>query len=177
MLQSQKNTVFTVVYEHFFNKNANYSKRNRNFVLKLNKKNTMGTEIIINKGYGDLEFGMTVPQTESILGSKGAPEASETPLGEPLSIVAHEEAGLTLFFEDEPFALKSIEIYDLDSTLFNEPVFDLGKKEITEIMKKNGFPESETAQEDWGETSLSFPEANIDFFFEGDELISILMAH
>lgn len=136
----------------------------------------MDFEIIINKGYGNLELGMTIAQTEAVLGAKGASEASETPLGEPLSIIAHEEAELTLFFEGEPFSLKSIEVYNLDSTLFGEPIFDFGQKEVAEIMKKNGFSESEITQEDWGETSLSFPEANIDFFFEGDDLISVLIA-
>ena len=43
------------------------------------------------------------------------------------------------------------------------------------MMVKNNYTEQDVDEEDWGERRVSFPEGNIDFYFDERELVSIIM--
>ena len=42
-------------------------------------------------------------------------------------------------------------------------------------MVDNHYYEQEVENEDWGERRVSFGEGNIDFYFDGDELIAVII--
>ena len=59
--------------------------------------------------------------------------------------------------------------------LFGQKVFDLDERQIVDMMVKNNYTEQDVDEEDWGERRVSFPEGNIDFYFDERELVSIIM--
>ena len=58
------------------------------------------------------------------------------------------------------------------ATLYGKKVFGLKKDEIIKLMKDNGFKELEEETED-GELRVSFEDAMIDSFFEGDSISAV----
>ena len=82
---------------------------------------------------------------------------------------------VSLFFEGDNPTLTCIDIANEDCTLFGKEVFDMNEKEIVALMVSNNYFEQDADTEDWGERRISFPEGNIDFFFEDDELMSIII--
>ena len=43
------------------------------------------------------------------------------------------------------------------------------------LMVKNNYTEQDADEEDWGERRISFPEGNVDFYFDEGELVSIIL--
>ena len=58
------------------------------------------------------------------------------------------------------------------ATLYGKKVFGLKKDEVVKLMKDNGFKDMEEEEED-GELRVSFEDAMIDFFFEGDKMTAV----
>ena len=82
---------------------------------------------------------------------------------------------ITLFFEGENPILSCIDIADPDCTLLGSHVFDMSEKEVVRLMIENHYYEQDIDTEAWGERRITFNEGNIDFYFDGDTLISILI--
>ena len=49
------------------------------------------------------------------------------------------------------------------------------QKEIVRLMVDNHYFEQDVDNEVWGERRITFNEGNIDFFFEDDELMSVII--
>ena len=94
---------------------------------------------------------------------------------EPTTVLRYTDLGLTLFFEGENPTLACIDTANSDATLFGEQVFELNERKIVELMVRNNYAEQDADQEDWGERRISFPQANIDFYFDQGELVSIIL--
>ena len=58
------------------------------------------------------------------------------------------------------------------ATLYGKKVFDLRKDDVVKLMKDNGFNELDEGDED-GELRISFEDAMVDFFFEGDKMTAV----
>ncbi|MBO4328925.1 MAG: hypothetical protein J5831_05865 [Bacteroidales bacterium] len=58
------------------------------------------------------------------------------------------------------------------SVLYGTKVFDLNRKQVIELMRENGFSELEEEDED-GEHRISFEDAMIDFFFDGETMTAV----
>jgi hypothetical protein len=82
---------------------------------------------------------------------------------------------MTLFFEQENPELACIDVNNDECSLFGQKAFDLDERQIVELMVKNNYTEQDVDDEDWGERRVSFPEGNIDFYFDEGELVSIIM--
>ena len=82
---------------------------------------------------------------------------------------------LTLFFEGDSPTLSYIDIAEEEATLFGKKVFDMGEKEIVKLMVDNHYFEQDVDNEDWGERRVTFNEGNIDFYFDKDELLSVII--
>ena len=54
-------------------------------------------------------------------------------------------------------------------------MFDLEERQLVELMVKNNYTEQDADEEDWGERRISFPEGNIDFYYDEGELVSIIL--
>ena len=79
-------------------------------------------------------------------------------------------------FQIARFVLKptsgNFETENLDSVLYGTKVFELSRAEVKELMRENGFSELEEEDED-GEHRISFGDAIIDFFFDGDVMKAV----
>ena len=82
---------------------------------------------------------------------------------------------MTFFFEGDNQNLTCIDISNPDITLFGKKIFDLNEKEIVNLMVENKYFEQDVDNEDWGERRVTFNEANIDFYFEDEELQSVII--
>ena len=137
--------------------------------------NDMNFAISIKEGIGDLHFRMPVEEVSVLLGKPDEVENTDNAADEPTTVLHYNELGLVLFFEGENPTLACIDIENEESTLFGKEVFDLDERQIVELMVKNGYAEQDVDEEDWGERRVSFPEGDIDFFFDEGELVSIVM--
>lgn len=135
----------------------------------------MNLAIDIKKGIGDLRFRMPVEEVSALLGKADEVENIDNAADEPTTVLRYNELGLTLFFEGENPELACIDVANEECTLFGAEVFEMEERQIVELMVKNGYAEQDVDEEDWGERRVSFPEGDIDFFFDEGELVSIVM--
>lgn len=134
----------------------------------------MKNNISLKQGYGDILFDMPVEEVVALLGKPSEVENIDNAEDESTTVLRYEDR-LTLFFEGENPTLACIDIYDEEATLFDKEVFDLNEKELVQLMVANNYYEQDVENEDWGERRVTFGEGNIDFFFEDDEMVSIII--
>lgn len=133
----------------------------------------MTNEITIKQGYGEIRFDMPVEEVVATMGDADEVECIDNAEGEPTTILRY--PGLTLFFEGDCPILACIDISNEEATLFGKQIFELNEKEVVKLMVSNKYYEQDIENEDWGERRISFNEGNIDFFFEDDEMVSIII--
>lgn len=134
----------------------------------------MKYDIQPRKGLGDLSFGMPVEEIVRLIGNADEVESIENAADEPTTVL-HYDKGLTIFCEGESPTLTCIDITNEECTLFGKKVFEMNEKEIVRLMVDNNYYEQDADNEDWGERRIGFPEGNIDFFLEDDELMSVII--
>ena len=130
--------------------------------------------ISLKQGYGDIHFDMPVEEVVALIGNPSEVENIDNAEGESTTVLRYDEK-LTLFFEGENPTLACIDIYDEEALLFGKEIFDLNEKELVQLMVANNYFEQDVENEDWGERRVTFGEGNIDFFFEDDEMVSIII--
>jgi hypothetical protein len=134
----------------------------------------MDLQIVLNSGMGDIRFGCTPEIVRGLLGEPEDVEELESAMdGNVESIVwNYPDMGLNFFFDaanGEP-TLITIESDNLETVLFNSKVFNVTKDNIIVLMKENGFKEVDEDDEAWGEHRVTFEDAQIDFYFDDQEL-------
>ena len=134
----------------------------------------MTFDIHIRQGIGDLKFDMPVEEVVAILGQADEVETIENATDETTTVLRYSES-LTLFFEGDNPTLSCIDISNEEATLFGKDIFDMGEKAIVKLMVDNHYYEQDVDNEVWGERRITFNEGNIDFFFEDDELMSVII--
>jgi hypothetical protein len=127
------------------------------------------------KGYGEIPFGMTLDEAAKILGMpdfyEELSDMEET--GNRSIYYEYEELETNIYFEGVTKSVVAcFETENMEATLYGEPIFDLSKEEIIDLMKKHGFKELEEEKED-EEQRVSFEDAMIDFFFDEDGLAAV----
>ena len=131
-------------------------------------------EILIKQGLDELKFNMPIEEAVSLLGLANEVENIDNAADESTTVLRYTELGLTLFFEGENPTLACIDIANEDCTLFGKKPFNLDERQLVQLMVKNKYTEQDVDEEDWGERRVSFPEGNIDFYFDEGELVSII---
>lgn len=134
----------------------------------------MNHEISIKQGYGDIRFGMPVEEVVTLLGNPSEVENIDNAEDESTTVLRYNNT-LTLFFEGENPTLACIDIADDEATLFGKEVFDLNEADLVKLMVANNYFEQDVENEDWGERRVTFNEGSVDFFFDGDEMVSIII--
>lgn len=129
-------------------------------------------KITINEGIDTVKFNMPVEEVVAILGQANEVENIDNAADETTTVLRYEN--MTLFFEGENPTLSCIDITDEGTTLFEKKIFDMNEKEIVQLMVDNHYFEQDVDTEEWGERRVTFNEGNIDFFFEDDELMSVV---
>ena len=132
----------------------------------------MDKVIRIKEGFGDIRFNMPVEEVVTILGQPTEVESIDNAADEATTVLRYNDE-LTLFFEGEEPVLSCIDICDEEVTLFGQKIFNLGEQELVKLMVDNNLLEQDVENEDWGERRVSFIQANLDFFLEEDELLSV----
>ena len=127
------------------------------------------------KGYGEIPFGMTLDDAVKKLGMpdfyEELSDMEET--GNRSIYYEYDELETNIYFEGVTKSVVAcFETENLEATLYGEPVFDLTKEEIIDLMKKQGFKELEEETED-DELRVSFEDALVDFFFDEEGLTAI----
>ncbi len=127
------------------------------------------------KGYGEIPFGMSLDETVKLLGMpefyEELSDMEET--GNRSIYYEYEELETNIYFEGVTKSVVAcFETENMEATLYGEPVFDLTKEEIIDLMKEHGFKKLEEETED-EELRVSFEDAMIDFFFDEDELTAV----
>lgn len=135
----------------------------------------MEQDIYIHKGLGNLLFQMPIEEVVTLLGNADDVENIDNAADEPTTVLHYNDLGLTLFFEGENPTLACIDTCNEKATLFGTDIFNLDERSIVKLMVQNNYTEQDADQEDWGERRISFPEANIDFYFDEGELVSIIL--
>ena len=131
-------------------------------------------EIKIKQGLGDVKFNMPIEEVVAIMGDAEEVENIDNAADESTTVL-HYEDGTTLFFEEENPILSCIDTCNDELTLFGKEIFDMNEKEIVQLMVSNRYFEQDVDTEDWGERRITFNEGNIDFYFEDDELMSVII--
>lgn len=134
----------------------------------------MKLNINVKEGLGAIRFDMPVEEVVSILGEADEVENIDNAIDESTTVLRYNDDTLTLFFEGDCPILTCIDTEDDEITLFGENIFDMSEREIVQLMVNHNFFEQDVEIEDWGERRVSFNEGNIDFFFEDDELLSVV---
>lgn len=134
----------------------------------------MDYTINIKKGIGELLFDMSVEDVKHLLGEPTEIETIDNGMDEETLVLHYDELGLTLFFEGEPRLLNCIDTDNEETVLFGQKVYEMQEKEVAHLMVTNNYFAEDIENESWGERRVSFSEANVDFFFEDDELVSIV---
>ncbi len=127
------------------------------------------------KGYGEIPFGMTLDDAVKKLGMpdfyEELSDMEET--GNRSIYYEYDELETNIYFEGVTKSVVAcFETENEAATLYGKQVFELNKDEVVKLMKDNGFKELEEEVED-GELRVSFEDAMVDFFFEGDKISAV----
>ena len=126
-------------------------------------------------GFGEIPFGMSLDDAVKVLGSPNYYEelSDMEETGNRSISYDYDDLDTTIVFEG---ITKSVVAYfeteNPDSVLYGTKVFELSRAEIKELMRENGFSALEEEDED-GEHRISFEDALIDFFFNGEVMHAI----
>lgn len=135
----------------------------------------MNLTINIKQGLGDVRFNMPVEEVVALLGNADEVENIDNAADEPTTVLRYNNHGITLFFEGENPVLACIDVSNEECTLFDKRIFDMNERQLVELMVANKYLDQDVDEEEWGERRVSFPEGNIDFFFDEGELVSIII--
>ena len=132
-------------------------------------------EIKLLKGFCTTTFGETQEGIKKVFGEPEEIQSlNDDILKTSLTVYHYWEKGFSLFFDNNKnHRFCSAEIDNRDTLMFGQNLFLLKEKEITELMKKNGFKLSDTEVHEWGEKRLSFDEAGLDCYFENNKMVSV----
>ena len=129
------------------------------------------------RGYGEINFGMSINDIVSILGEPTNHEALEPLIedNENNSILyEYDDDCLSLYFEGvTKNVVASISTNNEDALLFGERIYDMNINQILELMRRNGYKEYEEEDQD-GDTCIIFDELMLDFYFKDGDLIDVL---
>ncbi len=131
--------------------------------------------IVPLKGYGEIPFGMSLDETVKLLNMPDFYEElndlEET--GNRSIYYEYDALQTNIYFEGVTKSVVAcFETENEAATLFGQKVFDLKKDDAVKLMKANGFKDLAEEEED-GELRVSFEDAMVDFFFEGDTMTAV----
>ena len=127
------------------------------------------------KGYGEIPFGMTLDEAVKMLGMPNFyEELNDMEETENRSIYyEYDDLKTNIYFEGiTKSVVACFETENENATLYGKKVFDLNQETVIEMMKAQGFKELEQETED-GELRISFEDALIDFFFDGEGMTAV----
>ncbi len=129
------------------------------------------------KGYGDIKFGMSIDEVVKVLGVPSNLEELDPIIegNESSSILYdYDDLALSICFEGtDKMLVSSISTSDEDATLFGEKIYEMNRKQVIDLMKKNGYRDFDEEEQE-GDTCLIYDELMLDFYFNEGELIDVV---
>lgn len=129
------------------------------------------------KGYGDIKFGMSIEDIVNIFGEPSNNEELESIIeeNENYSILYdYDDECMSICFEGvSKTIVASISTCNEDATLFGERVYEMDRKQIIDLMKRNGYKDYDEEEQE-GDTCLIYDELMMDFYFNDGELIDVV---
>ena len=127
------------------------------------------------KGFGDIPFGMPMDDAVKLLGSPNfyeeVSDMEET--GNRSIFYEYDDIATNIYFEGITKSVAAcFETENENAVLFGTKVMDLNRAQAIELMRENGFKELEEEDED-GEHRVSFEDAMVDFYFNGDKMVAV----
>lgn len=125
------------------------------------------------EGCGDLTFGQSIEDIIALLGEAEEMDHLDTDDDMTTVVLHFWEQEISIFFEGaERTVLSCFETDNQDAELFGKKVFELSRNELIALMEANGYANPELEEEE-GEIRLTFEDALIDFFYDGEELLAV----
>ena len=127
------------------------------------------------KGFGEIPFGMSLDDAVKQLGSPNFYEELNDmeEIGNRSIFYEYDDLKTNIYFEGITKSVAAcFETENHDAVLYSTKVFELTRAEVKELMRENGFVELEEEDED-GEHRISFEDAMIDFFFDGEVMKAV----
>ena len=127
------------------------------------------------QGYGEIPFGMTLDDAVKLLNMpdfyEELSDMEET--GNRSIYYEYDSLATNIYFEGiTKSVVACFETENQEATLYGKKVFGLTKDEVIKLMQAQGYKELEEEVED-GELRVSFEDALMDFFFEGDKMTAV----
>ena len=134
----------------------------------------MEVKIEILKGLNAIRFGMHPEEISKIMGAADETEEVDSMYDGTLdSIIWHyNEFDMSFFFDAsglEP-ELITIETGNPEAEINGEKIFSFGQKQAIAYIESLGFTEMEQEDETWGEHRITFDDAQLDFYFNVNEM-------
>ena len=127
------------------------------------------------KGFGEIPFGMALDDAVKKLGNPNFYEelSDMEETGNRSIFYEYDDWDTNIYFEGiTKSVVACFETENEDAVLYGTKVFELSRAEVIVLMQDNGFKELEEEDED-GEHRVSFEDAMIDFFFDGDKMTAV----
>ena len=127
------------------------------------------------KGFGEIPFGMSLDDAVKVLGNPNFYEelSDREETGNRSIFYEYDDIDTNIYFEGiTKSVVACFETENEESVLYGTKVFGLSRAEVIVLMQENGFKELEEEDED-GEHRVSFEDAMIDFFFDGNEMTAV----
>ncbi|MBR1784264.1 MAG: hypothetical protein IJ760_02360 [Bacteroidales bacterium] len=134
-------------------------------------------EVKPHQGLGPIEFGMSIADATSLLGTPTEMEEKIDCFDNPFTILTYEEIQTSLFFNGEARALDCIDTTNTACTLNGSKLFSLNLKQARKLMNNMGFNDIELEYlEDPVEKVMYSIDAGIELYFEKENLTSIMIS-
>jgi hypothetical protein len=131
-------------------------------------------KIKVGIGLSELKFGSSMSEAENLFGKADKIEDVNELNFSPSILWHYFRLGFSIFFEaNNSQSFICVDVINEECTLWDKDIFSYTEKQIIQLFKEKGIYLYEQEQQTWGEKRLSFDEANIDFYFEKNTLISI----
>ena len=127
------------------------------------------------KGFGEIPFGMSLDEAVKLLGSPNFYEelSDMEETGNRSIFYEYDDLDTNIYFEGiTKSVVACFETENEEAVLYGTKVFELSRAEVVVLMQDNGFKELEEEDED-GEHRVSFNDAMVDFYFDGDKMIAV----
>jgi hypothetical protein len=132
-------------------------------------------EILLLKGFNDLEFGLSKDGFLEKYSQFTNFEIVEEDGEYKTEAIYMPELETSIYFEGDEteMAFTACETENPEALLFGVKIFKKSEAEITKLIQDHKFSDLEIEIEEWGEKRVSFYDAMVDFYFEDGMLTNV----
>jgi len=131
-------------------------------------------EIVLGQGIGDIKFGLSMEDVETIMGKPEEVETSEEDEEFEYEVWNYWEEGFSFYFdEDDDYRLGLIETANEEVTMFGKKIFQMKQSEVEALLKSNGLSNPDKDTLETGEKHITYEKEMLDMFFENDALVTV----